>query len=207
MTCSYCQTPLAEVPTATLQCGHTVHTRCLLIECHAQQTFDYVPDCPSCHQTWVNDAFLFESSVREQQIEQDTERRAQTNFTAIQERLQTDQDYQTNFAKLRTILKECSAKRTQFKRTFNQAKQKFTTLTDTSLQYIRMLSKQTIQTVKDSEEYKAYVRTQQRKERLLRAILDTHDTHEWHLSNQVPLESDWRQTLRTSIRKAFQPTL
>jgi hypothetical protein len=151
--------------------------------------------------------FLYDVSIREEQIEQDTERREETVTTAIQERLQTDEAYQTNFAKLRAILNECSTKRNQFKRTFNQAKQKFTTLTDTSLQYIRMLSKQTIQTLKDSEEYKAYVRTQQQKERLIRTILDAHNTHEWYLSNQVPLESDWRQTLRSSIQKAFQPAL
>lgn len=207
MSCSYCQTGLTEGPISNLQCGHTIHTRCLLIDCYAHKTFDYVPHCPSCEQTWMDDAFFENADRRIDEIELRRQENLQTRHQILTTTLQANDTFQPDLLKLRAYLKECSTERRKLKERFKRAKQAFSQLTDCSTQYLRMISKQTIAALKESNEYRLYVKKQRKKDIFIRYMLRQYNMLDWDLSNHVPLERDWQQTLRNGFEKAFKPII
>ena len=70
-----------------------------------------------------------------------------------------------------------------------------------------MLSKQAIQSFEESDEYKTYVNIQRRKEYMIRCILEKYDVLVRDLSDRVPLQMDWKQSLKKSIQNGFKPKL
>lgn len=207
MSCSYCKIELAEGPTSNLQCGHIVHTRCLLIDCYAHKTFDYVVFCQTCEQTWMDDLFYQEVDHRIDEIELRRQQNVEKRDQSINTTLQTNNSFHIDLGKLQTLIKECSARRSKLKKIFKHDKQSFTKFAECSVQYLRMLSKQAIQSFEESDEYKTYVNIQRRKEYMIRCILEKYDVLVRDLSDRVPLQMDWKQSLKKCIQNGFKPKL
>lgn len=207
MICSYCQIGLIEGPISNLQCGHIIHTRCLLIDSYAHKTFDYIPHCPSCEQTWMDDEFFEDADRRIDTIELRRQENFETRHQILTTTLQANDTFQPNLLKLRKYLKECSDKRRKLTQRLKRAKHAFSQITDCSIQYLRMLSKQTITSLKESTEYKLYVNKQRKKDTFIRYMLRQYNMLDLDLSNHVPLERGWKATLRTSLEKSFKPII
>jgi hypothetical protein len=207
MSCSYCQTELTEGPTSNLQCGHIVHTRCLLVDCHAHKTFDYVVFCQTCEQTWMDDLFYQDTYRRIDEIELRRQQNVEKRDQSMNTTLQTNDSFQIDINKLQTLMKECSARRSKLKKLFKHDKQSFTKLAECSIKYLQMLSNQMIHSFEESDEYKTYISIQRRKEYMIRCILEKYDILDRDLSDRVPLQMDWKQSLKKSIQNAFKPKL
>jgi hypothetical protein len=177
MECSLCNTEiLDELPTCTLMCGHTFHTRCVIVSCYSLNIGERT--CRTCNEGIVT------PDIREE-VDQDTE-----EPDTITPELQQSEGFKNDIKELVKLYKDSSKAKNALLKKSKETIAEFNRVVKPQLTILKNYKKQTYASIAAMDEYKNSMKGFRKYSRFLTIICGRYNINQY----------DVRSYLRTTQR-------
>lgn len=183
MECSVCNTQiLEEQPKCTLMCGHTFHTRCMLLRLYTTEIEEC--RCITCQLNIITPDIMLEGQPEEM------------HNTPITPELQESEAFKTDIKELVKLYKETSKYKNALVKKSKETIAEFNRVVKPQLLILKNYKKQTYASIKAMDEYKAAIRGFTKYSRFLTTICGRHNVNQYdvrtYLRTNQQIQLYWR---------------
>jgi len=154
LVCGFCEDLLTEYSTCVLECNHTFHFRCVLIDVAARHQLDRLSSCPTCNEYIVSHEM--QTSIFEKANELDTIRREDPEHSTntINHLMESSEHFRADMKLLQNKRQTMNSCKKSFTTKLNILHTEFKNKVKDTLLVLKGTHKESLKHMKQSEEYK-----------------------------------------------------
>jgi len=182
-TCGFCKDILDESRVIQLECGHTCHAVCILIDVAAQHQIDSVSRCPECNEYIVTHEM--QTAMFERADTLSRRFRGDIEEETLDTLIESSEEFKKDFSSLKGLKKGVPTLKRNLTTKINEVHATYMNQVRDILTVLKGTHAEALKTVFTSEEFKSYKRQLGKVQTKIRAISRKYTIAQYRIENRL----------------------